>query len=226
MSSQNKKEKAMKMIISAAMLLFALSLPSSGVCADAAMLSSNTGNLLRGTVYKQSGVERSGVITVRTDWRLPSEAPVYRYDFDVIRGTMEGNLYSFLLADVQEIEFLPLDENRQPVNIRLRNGVIQKLMLSSESVGVFGKMNLGLKEVDVMTDGYGDNIIMGGDVQKIVFSPPPAPGEEDMNALISSFGKALAVGKRDGLLDKDYSLVLDNIYAKMKAKLGELNKNK
>jgi hypothetical protein len=182
-------------------------------------LASGTGNLLRGAVYKQSGVARDGVITIRTKWVLPSAPPVYRYDFDVLYGTIEGSLYSYLMADIAEIEFLPADEGRQPVNIRLRNGLIQKASLTTEDKGVLGKVSLRIKEVDVITDGYGENIIPGGDVQKIVFSGPQAASEEDIPALVSTFKKALEVGKRDGLIDKDFLAVLENIQKRAQEKM-------
>lgn len=182
-------------------------------------LATGTGRLLRGAVYKQSGVERAGVVTIRMDWVLPGTPPVFRYDFDILYGTIEGNLYSYQMGDISEIEFLPVEDGRQPVNIKLRNGLIQKVMLTSEDKGVLGKVKLRVKEVDVITDNYGDNIIPGGDVQKIVFTAPLAAPEEAISGLVDQFARALEVGKRDGLIDKDLLAVLENIQGRMKEKL-------
>ncbi|HLB24973.1 MAG TPA: hypothetical protein VJM83_01460, partial [Nitrospirota bacterium] len=106
-------------------------LPEPGLC-EGRRLASGTGSLLRGTVYKHSGMERDGFVTIRTGWKVPTVTPVYRYDFDLLRGKIDKTFFSYLLADVAEIEFLPLEEGRQPVNVKLRNGVVQKVTLVSE----------------------------------------------------------------------------------------------
>ena len=212
----------MKLRIISAVVLFCLCLASPALSADAkAKLSSNSGFLLRGTVYKQSGAARSGVITLRTSWNLPGVSPIYRYDFDILYGSTEGNLYSFMLSDISEIEFLPLEGKRQPVNVLLRNGTLQKVMLSSNDKFIMGTMNLKLSEVDVLTDTYGDNVISGGDVQKIVFSASPAVQDESMKDVVNSLGNALQVGARDGLVDGDFMTVLQKIYSRLKTKADE-----
>ena len=212
----------MKLRIISAVVLISLCFASPALSSDAqARLSSNSGFLLSGTVYKQSGAARSGIITIRTSWNLPGIPPVYRYDFDILHGSTEGNLYSFMLSDITEIEFLPLEGNNQPVNVLLRNGTMQKVTLSSNDKFLIGTMNLKLKEVDVLTDRYGENIISGGDVQKIVFSAPPAVQDESLNDVVSSLGKALQVGARDGLVDDDFMTVLQKIYSRLKTKADE-----
>jgi hypothetical protein len=215
----------MKLRIISAVLLFSLCLASPALSADAkAKLSSNSGFLLSGTVYKQSGAARSGIITIRTSWNLPGASPVYRYDFDILYGSTEGNLYSFMLSDIAEIEFLPLEGKRQPVNVLLRNGTLQKVILSSNDKFLMGTMNLKLDEIDVLTDRYGDNVISGGDVQKIVFSAPPAVQDESLNDVVTSLGKALQVGSRDALVDDDFMTVLQKIYSRLKTKADETGK--
>ena len=184
-------------------------------------LAAEAGNLLKGELYKHSGMVRSGFITVRTSWKLPGEAPVFRYDFDVLHGTTEGNLYSFMLADIAEIAFLPTEDGTQPVNVKLRTGLVQKVYLTSDAKGILGKVNLRLTEVDLLTDGFGENVVSGGDVAKIVFFKQPAAGSETMSALLDTFDKALMEGKRDKLVDENFLAVLRSLQTKMKAKLKE-----
>ena len=182
-------------------------------------LASSTGRLLYGTLYKQSGITREGTITIRTASNLISSAPVYRYDFDILHGTIDGKLYSFLMADIAEMDLLPSDGGEQPVNILLRSGVLLNVILSTESRPVFGASNLTIKEADVVTDKYGEDIVSGGAIKKIVFKAPPA-APEDMPSLVDRLGKALYVGKRDGLVDDDFYRILSNIESKMKAALA------
>jgi hypothetical protein len=222
-----KKGAAMRHYLTAAFILAALAfapLPSSA--SEGGGLVSSTGNLLWGTLYKQSGMEREGYITIRTSWAPPTSAPVYRYDFDVIHGRIEDNLYSFLMGDIAEMEFLPIENGGQPVNITLRNGVIQKAVLSSEDKAVLGQVNLMLKEADVLTDKYGENVVTGGEVYKIVFAKPDTVKDEDMQALVDALGLALDTAGRDSLVDKDFLTVLQNIQKKMKAKRGYETKDK
>ena len=180
-------------------------------------LSTSTGNLLRGTVYKQNGVGREGYITIRTSWRLPAVAPVFRYDFDLLYGSAENNLYPFLMADVEEIDFLPMDGSDQPINVKLRNGLMQKVILSSDRKSILGRIDLRLDEVDVLTEGFGQNIITAGDVQKIVFERP-TPEKEDLKSLSDTLDKAILTGKRDDLIDEDLLVVLEKLDKKIKAK--------
>lgn len=211
----------MKLRTISAVVLFSLCLASPAFSADSkARLSSNSGFLLQGTVYKQSGAARTGLITIRTSWNLPAVSPVYRYDFNILYGNVEGNLYSFMLSDISEIEFLPLEGNRQPVNVLLRNGTLQKVTLSSSDKLIIGTTNLKLNEVDVLTK-YGENIISGGDVQKIVFSRPPAVQDESLKDVVDSLGNALQVGARDGLVDDDFMTVLQKIYSRLETKADE-----
>ncbi len=184
-------------------------------------LAAESGNLLHGTLYKQSGMARKGFITIRTSWKLPGEAPVFRYDFDVLHGTTEGNLYSFMMADIAEIAFLPMEEGSQPVNVKLRTGLVQKIYLTSDAKGILGKVNLHLAQVDLLTDSFGENVVSGGDVEKIVFSKPPATGEETMSSLVDTFDKALIEGKRDGLVDGNLMVILRTLQTKMKDRLKE-----
>ncbi|MHB8174711.1 MAG: hypothetical protein ACYDFU_09680 [Nitrospirota bacterium] len=216
----------MKFKTVAAVVLFSVITASTAFCAGANQkLSSNSGFLLQGSVYKQSGAIRSGIITIHTSWKLPAIAPTYRYDFDILYGNTEGNLYSFMLSDIAQIEFLPIEDDRQPVNILLRNGAMQKVTMSSKKEGIIGTMNLQLKEVDVFTR-YGENIISGGDVQKIVFSAPPKVQDESLDDVISSLGKTLHAGAKDGLVDKKFMTVLEKIYSRLEVKAAEKNGNK
>jgi len=187
---------------------------------DGQRLVSDTGNLLRGTLYKQSGISREGFITIRTTTTLPREAPVYRYDFDILHGRIEGNLYSFMMGDISEMEFLPIEGGTQPVNIKLRNGVIQKIVLSSDEGTVLGPVNLGIREVSVLTDKYGENIVMGGEVSKIVFSSPETAKDEKISGMVDRFGKALEIARRDGLVNEEFLVVLQKLQKEMAAKLA------
>ena len=192
---------------------------------DETKFTSGTGNLLRGIVYKHSGAAREGIITIKTSWKLPAVPPVFRYDFDIVFGRIEKNLYQYFMGDVTELEFLPIEEGEQPVNVKLRNGLIQKVVLSSDRKGILGKVNLMVDEVDVITDGYGNNIITGGDVSRIVLLPPIKLEDETIGDLTTLLGKALEVGGRDGLVDDNFMVILKNIQNKMKDKTnGEIGK--
>ena len=182
-------------------------------------LATSTGNLLRGTVYKQNGVGREGYITIRTSWRLPATAPVFRYDFDILYGSAENNLYPFMMADVEEIDFLPMEGSDQPINVKLRNGLVQKVIFSSDRKSILGRVDLRLDEVDVLTEGYGQNIILPGDVQKIVFERPSTE-KEDMKGLSDTLDKAITTGKRDGLIDDDLLVVLEKLDKEIKARVN------
>jgi len=207
-------------------LVLVLTLAPNAFCAgDETKFTSGTGNLLRGIVYKHTGVAREGIITIRTSWKLPATPPVFRYDFDIMYGRIEKNLYQYLMGDIVELQFLPIEEGEQPVNVKLRNGLIQKVVLSSDRKGILGKVNLMLDQVDVITDGYGQNIITGGDISRIVILPPIKPEEETITGLTTLLGKALEVGGRDGLVDDNFIVVLKNIQKKMKDKTnGEIGK--
>jgi len=181
------------------------------------------GNLLTGAVYKQSGISRDGVITIFSDWSLLSSPPVYRYDSDILRGRIDEHLYSYQMADIAEIDFYPIDRGEQAVNVRLRNGLIQRLVLSTEKKTVLGFFNIRVREVKVVTDKYGEDVIPAGDVYRIVFSDPSGL-KDDMAGLLDMLGKALYVGKRDGLVDDAFHKVLDNIQSKMKAAAKEEKK--
>ncbi len=182
-------------------------------------LSTSTGNLLRGTVYKQNGVGREGYITIRTSWRLPAIAPVFRYDFDILYGSAENNLYPFMMSDVKEIDFLPMEGSDQPINVKLRNGLIQKVIFSSDRKSILGRIDLRLDEVDVLTEGFGQNIILPGDVQKIVFDRPSTENE-DIKGLSDTLDKAITTGKRDGLIDDDLLVVLEKLDKEIKARVN------
>jgi len=199
--------------------------PNAFGAGDEAKFTSDTGNLLRGIVYKHTGVSREGIITIKTSWKLPANAPVFRYDFDIMFGRIENNLYQYLMGDVAELEFLPIEEGEQPVNVKLRNGLVQKVVLSSDRKGILGKINLMVDEVDIVTDGYGQNIVTGGDLSRIVLLPPTKPEDETVGGLTTLLGKALEVGKRDGLVDENFMVILNNIQKKMKDKAnGEIGK--
>ncbi len=205
----------------ASIVIFSMLIASQAFCAGTGeKLSSNSGFLLEGSVYKQSGAIRNGIIVVHTSWRLPAIAPIYRYDFDILYGNAEGNLYSFMLSDVAQIEFLPVKGDGQPVNILLRNGAAQKVILSSRKEGIIGTMNLQLDEVDVFTR-YGENIISGADVKKIVLTAPPDAQKESLGDVITLLGKTLHAGAKDGLADKNFMTVLKKIYSRLKMKAGE-----
>ncbi len=205
----------------AAFAVFSVLIASTAFCAGTGeKLSSNSGFLLQGSVYKQSGAIRSGIIVIHTSWKLPAIAPTYRYDFDILYGSTEGSLYSFMLSDVSRIDFLPVAGDRQPVNILLRNGTVQKVTLSSRKEGIIGTMNLRLEEVDVFTR-YGKNIISGGDIRKIVFAAPPDAQKESLGDVINLLGKTLHAGAKDGLADKKFMTVLEKIYSRLKSKAGE-----
>ncbi|HEX9860708.1 MAG TPA: hypothetical protein VGB23_05845 [Nitrospirota bacterium] len=182
-------------------------------------LVSETGNLLKGTVYKKTGIEREGIITIKTKWRLPAVSPVYRFDFDMIYGQVEGSLYSFIVGDVAEMEFLPSDDNQQVISITLRDGLVHKLTLTSDKKALLGPVKLWMDEVRVLTDSYGENIIPASEVGKIVFYPPATIEQEDMPALVDGLKKAVEVGVRDDLVDEDLATVLENIQKKMKARM-------
>ncbi|MBI5695587.1 MAG: hypothetical protein HZC51_07600 [Nitrospirae bacterium] len=184
-------------------------------------LTSHTGNLIRGTVYKYSGADRTGVVTIRLLSKLPGESPVLRYDFDMMYGTIEGTLYSYLMGDIAEIQFMPIEDGEQPANIILRNGLAQRIILSTRYKSIIGPLNLTLTEVMVETDGYGENYITGGDVQRIVFDAPDKVRDSDMERLVSDLGGALAVGRRDKLVDEEFLKVLENIQSLMKSRLGD-----
>ena len=193
--------------------------------AEGQKLVSDTGSLLRGSLYKQSGIAREGFITIRTSTSLPREAPVFRYDFDILHGRIDGNLYSFMMGDIAEMEFLPIDGGTQPVNIKLKNGVIQKVVISSDEGTVLGPVNLGIREVSVLTDSYGENIVTGGEVYKIVFTTPVPVKDEHLSRLVNEFGKALEIGKRDGLVNEDFLVILEKLHNEMDAKLEEKSKH-
>jgi len=208
-----------RLYLAALVALMVAVLAAPAFCDDAKFqLASDTGHMLRGTLYKQSGISRQGVITIRTSSNILRSAPVYRYDFDILYGTIDGNLYTFLMADIAEIDMLPPEDAGMPVNILLRNGVIHKIFLSTESKGILGYNSLSIKEADVVTESYGENIVSGGDISKIVFDAPLSTRTEDMPGLVDEFEKALEVGKRDGLLDHNFHTILDNIQKRMKAK--------
>lgn len=190
----------------------------TGARAANSKLITDTGNLLRGKVYKQSGIPREGVITIRTKWNLPAIAPVFRYDFDIINGKVEQNLYSFLVGDIAEMAFLPAGDGEQYINIKLRNGVIHRIQLTSEKKAVLGPVSLWITEVSVITDGYGENIIPVGEVNRIEFSAP-ADDTRDMDELVSEFSRALEIGVRDDLIDDDLAVVMDKIQKRMKARM-------
>jgi len=208
----------MARIITATVALFLmLTITPKAFCAgDGTKFTSDTGNLLRGIVYKHSGAAREGIITIRTSWKLPAVPPVFRYDFDIAFGRIEKNLYQYFMGDITELDFLPIENGEQSVNITLRNGLIQKVVLSSNKKGILGTMNLLLDQVDIITDGYGNNIINGGDVSRIVILPQIKPEEETIAGLTTLLGKALQVGGRDGLVDDNFMVVLKNIQKKMK----------
>jgi hypothetical protein len=199
--------------------------PNAFSAGDETKLTSGSGNLLRGIVYKHTGVSREGIITIKTSWKLPANPPVFRYDFDILFGRIENNLHQYFMGDVTELEFLPIEEGEQPVNVKLRNGLIQKIVFSSDRKGILGKVNLMIDEVYIVTDGYGQNIVAGGDVSRIVLLPPMKPGEETIGNLTELFGKALQVGGRDDLVDDNFMIILKNIQKKMKDKAyGEIEK--
>ncbi|HEY3346517.1 MAG TPA: hypothetical protein VGK71_02730 [Nitrospirota bacterium] len=219
MFTRLSQASAVKGIVLAAIII--LLSCQAALCADgSANLSSHTGNLLRGTVYKYTGVSREGIITIRTTSKLLAVAPVCRYDFDILNATMEGTLYNFMMADIESIEFLPMEEGTQPVNLLLRNGTMRKVLLTSGNKGIFGKFNLRVKEVDIVTEGYGENIVPGGDIQKIVFTAQK-PAEDNIKYLVDQLGYALEVGRRDDLIDNDFRGILENIQSRMRTKINE-----
>jgi hypothetical protein len=181
-------------------------------------LASETGRLISGTVYKQSGITREGVITIRTASGILRSAPVYRYDFDILYGSIDGNIYSFLMADIAEMDQLPPEDKGRPVNIILRNGVVHRIFISSEGKPLVGSSYLSINEVDVVTDKYGENVISGGDIEKIVFQAPAPDKDEDISGLVGELGNAILVGKRDGLIDDNLYKVLENLQKRMKTK--------
>jgi hypothetical protein len=206
-------------------ILAVLTLTFNGEAVAQSRLATSTGNLLRGTVYKQNGMERTGYITIRTSWRLPAIAPVFRYDFDILYGSIENTLYPYLLADIEEMSFLPIEGKNQPVTIKLRNGLMQKIMLSSDKKTILGRVNLQLKEIAVLTDGFGENIITAGDVHKIVFHAPASEDKEDIRSLANTLGQAIATGKRDGLIDDDLLVVLEKLENRIKKKANGQGEN-
>lgn len=201
--------------------VFSVLLISSSVMAagQEAKLVSDTGNLLKGTVYKKSGIGREGVITIKTSWSLPANPPVFRFDFDVVHGLIENSLHSFIIGDIEEITFYPLEDNTQPVGIKLKNGQTNRITLSSDNKAILGPVKLRFDEVRVLTDAYGENIIPAAEVEKIVLSRPPAIQDEDIPMLVDGLLNAVKVGVRDDLMDEDIAVVLENIQKKMKARL-------
>ncbi len=211
----------MKFKTVAAFMVFSVFIASQAFCAGTGeKLSSSSGFLIDGSVYKQSGAIRSGIIVIHTSWKLPAIAPTYRYDFDILYGGAEWNLYSFMLSDIAQMEFLPVEGDRQPINILLRNGAMQKVSLSSRKEGIIGAMNLKLDEVDVFTR-YGENIISGADIQKIVFTAPPDAQKESLGDVVTLLGKTLHAGAKEDLADKKFMTVLEKIYSRLKVKAGE-----
>jgi len=208
-------------IITAVFVIICLFIAAPAHCADGSKLISKTGALLKGTVYKQSGVERTGYITIRTTWNLPGIPPVFRYDFDLMSCKIDANLYTYLMGDIADMEFLPLLEGAQAINMRLRNGMGQLVVLSSDDKALLGTVKLRLKEVVVITDKYGENVIPADDVAKITFSAPVPPEHQSMSGLVDELDKALQTGKRDDLVDDSLQIILENIQKKMAGKLKE-----
>lgn len=182
-------------------------------------LVSDTGNLLKGTVYKKSGIGREGVISIKTSWNLPAKPPVFRFDFDIVHGLIEGSLHSFIIGDIEEIAFYPQENGAQPVGIKLKNGQTSRMTLSSDNKAILGPVKLRLDEVRVLTDAYGENIIPAAEIDKIVLSRPPAMQDEDIPMLVDGLLNAVKVGVRDELMDENIAVVLENIQKKMKARL-------
>ena len=152
---------------------------------------------------------------------LRSASPVFRYDFDILHGRIDNNLFSFMMGDVAEMELLPIEGGAQPVNIKLRNGVIQKVSISTDEGALLGPSNLDIREVSVLTDKSGDNIVPGGEVNKIVFSAPVTVKEDNLENMLATLGKVLEIGKRDGLVDADFLVVLQKLKDNMDTKLKE-----
>jgi hypothetical protein len=181
---------------------------------------SETGNLLTGKVVKSSGIERSGVITVKTTSSYPSIAPVYRYDFDMLYGVMDGAKYSYLMGDISEIRFLPPDEGPQKLEVMLRNKAVMPISLTSARSTMFGNVGLFIETVIIDTDEYGTNIIPVTDISKIVFDAPTESKKMDMAELVNRLGKTVEIGTREDLIDEELSIVLKKIHADMKERLS------
>jgi len=173
--------------------------------------ASTTGSLLHGTVYKQTGAVREGTITLRMSWSLPTTAPALRYDFSILSGTVEDTMYKFMLSDVASLEFLPQEGDRYPINVVLKSGKSQKIYPATEKI--LGKVDLFLKQADIITEGYGNSIVLGGDVTKVVFSTPKY---ENAAAVTDDLGKAIETASRDGLADADLITVIETLQKKLK----------
>jgi len=180
---------------------------------------SETGNLLTGKVVKKSGMERTGVITIKTAWSYPAIAPVFRYDFDMLHGVMEGGKYSYLMGDIAELTFLPPSDGPQKLEVKLRNGAVMQVDLISGHSTMFGNVGLVIENVIVETDQYGENIIPAGDIAKIVFDSPAETRKHTMADLVDDLDNAIKVGVRDDLIDEDLTVVLKKIQARMKERL-------
>lgn len=207
----------------ASVLLFAVSmliLPPA-THAEGDKLVSRTGNMLRGTVYKQSGAEREGVITIKTKWNMPAIGPIYRYDFDIMNGLIEDNLHSFMVGDIKEITVLPFEDGFQVLGVRLRNGGVHKIRLTTDKKALLGPVKVWFENVRVLTDGYGENIIPAEEITKIVFADLPAPGAEDMETLARDFERALELGVRDDLIEEHHAEILENLKNKIKKRLKD-----
>jgi len=214
-----------RLTFTSALICAAVLCISAVALAGGEKLTSDTGNLLHGSVYKYSGIQRQGIITIRTKWNLPAASPTFRYDFDIMDGEVAQNHYSFLMGDIAEMVFLPEEDGDQYVNVKLRNGVIHKLMLTSGSKPVIGSVSLWMTEVSVSTEGYGENIIPVGEIARIVFSPPAKGGDKTMDELVEDLSDALEVGIRDNLIDENLAVVMDKIQKRMKARLLNEKKN-
>ena len=192
-----------------AVVLFAA---SSALCADPDnKLAQPAGSLLHGTVYKQSGAEREGTITIRMSWSLPTTAPAYRYDFNVISGTVEDTMYNYMLSDVASIEFMPPEGDRKPITVSLKNGKSQKIYPAHQTL--LGKADMSLKQMDIITEGYGNSIVLGSDVKKVVFSTTK---DDSASTVTEDLGKAIETARRDSLADTDMLQVLENLQKKLK----------
>jgi len=180
-----------------------------------------TGNLLTGTVVKKSGIERTGVITIKTTWSYPAIAPVYRYDFDMLHGVVEGGKYSYMMGDIAEITFLPPSDGPQMLEVKLRNGAVVTLELISGHRTMFGNVGLNIENVTVETDEFGRNIIPSSEISRIIFESPAEYRRHSMSNLVDDLGKAIDLGVRDDLIDEDLTIVLKKIQERMKERLKD-----
>jgi len=209
------------MVVILAAVLAVQFIPGTVCAGDDGGFVSETGNFLTGTVIKKSGLERSGVITLRTTWSYPSIAPVYRYDFEMLHGITDGRKYSYLLGDLAEIVFLPPTDGPQRLEVKLRNGAVVPLELTSDRSTVFGNVDLYIENVVVESEDFGRNIVPVTDIARLVFESPAESRQHSMSDLVEDLGNAIDLGLREDLIDEDLSVVLRKIHERMKARLDD-----